>query len=41
MDYHPVSLKAFRSKRFTLSNVCARTCERDSGWVGWWETPSV
>lgn len=25
MDYHPVSSKAFRSKRFTLSNVCVHT----------------
>lgn len=26
MDYHPMSSEAFRSKRFTLSNVSVREC---------------
>ena len=34
MDSHPVSWKAFRSKRFTLSNVCAHAKETEDGWVG-------
>lgn len=28
MDYHPVSLKAFRSKRFTVSDVCVHMSVR-------------